>query len=200
MTRILLSLSILLLILVGCSNQPKDEANNFTIYTTVYGLEAIVKQITPETVTVKSIYPEGADAHHFELTSQQIKDINNADMFIYIDNDFEPFAKDLVATLNKSVTVIEVNQLAAFTDLVSATDKNSDGSLKDYHTFLYPVYAGYMGNALSPIIQAANPTSNSTSDYEQLLITFNEEMTSLNTQFEELSGLNIYVSHDAYYY
>ncbi|AEH46730.1 metal ABC transporter substrate-binding protein [Parageobacillus thermoglucosidasius] len=110
-------LSLLLVIsafLYGCNAEKNHEQTEkakdvLTIYTTVYPLEDFTKKIGGDYVNVQSIYPPGVEAHTFEPTTKTMKQLADADAFIYIGQGMESFADKIKETLKNE----QVHFLAA---------------------------------------------------------------------------------------
>ena len=65
----------------GCLK--RDSMDNITIYTTNYPTYYITKKLYGKFSKVKSIYPNGINIDDYSLTSKQIKDYSNANLFIF---------------------------------------------------------------------------------------------------------------------
>jgi len=70
-------------LLCGCdlNNSNLDNAN---IYTTIYPIEYILDYLYGDNSTVDSIYPDGVILDDYSLTSKQIDNYANSDLFVYI--------------------------------------------------------------------------------------------------------------------
>lgn len=95
---------ILAIIVTACSatksNESKDN-DKIKINTTVFPLKSFANQIGGKYVSVKSIYPTGADLHTYEPTQKDIMNASKADMFLYTGDDLDPIAKKVAATIKK---------------------------------------------------------------------------------------------------
>ncbi len=133
----ILSLSIFTsLLLYGCgtSENSDTKANNgdqLVAYTTIYPLEDFTKKIGGEHVKVESIYPPGADAHTFEISSKQMLDIASSDLFIYSGVGAEGFAEKAVATLeNENVAILKAGDTISLTD---HSESHEDSHKEEHH-------------------------------------------------------------------
>jgi len=75
--------TLLILVLGGCSFK-SNKLENAKIYTTIYPVEYIINYLYGENSTIESIYPDGVDLEKYELTSKQIENYSNSDLFVYI--------------------------------------------------------------------------------------------------------------------
>lgn len=121
MKRLLSMLAILaipLLIAAGCSNntakqnkETVDKGKKMDIYTSIYPLEYLTKQIGGGRVNVQSVYPPGVDAHTYEPTSKTVTDIAKSDAFIYMGAGMEGFAETTADALKKQdVETLEIGR------------------------------------------------------------------------------------------
>lgn len=104
----ILVLACLMLVLSGCFK--KDDLDGANIITTVYPIEYLVNVLYGENSNIESIYPHGIDTSTYELTTKQIKEYSNNDMFIYNGLSEE---KKLAATFlnrNDKLKIIDVSK------------------------------------------------------------------------------------------
>ena len=96
------------IMLCSCKLQ-KDDLENANIYTTVYPITYLTNYLYKDYSTVQSIYPNGCDLYTFKLTSKQIKNYSEGDLFIYngLSNEKE-IAKTLL-NKNKQLLIIDVS-------------------------------------------------------------------------------------------
>jgi len=94
------------LTLTGCVRN--DNMEDIKIKTTSYPIEYITSSLYSEhAYTIGSIYPDDVDINTYELTSKQIKDFSNNDLFIYNGASNEPsYAIELLNT-NKNIKIID---------------------------------------------------------------------------------------------
>ena len=76
----LMSLLIIVLLFSGCS---KDSMDNITIYTSVYPIEYVTKELYGEHGKIFNIYPQGIVPYNYTLTDKQITDYSESDLVIY---------------------------------------------------------------------------------------------------------------------
>lgn len=105
MKKILSSILLLgiLFFSTGCDNK-----SDTIIYTTVYPVHFLLETLYQENATMESIYPNGADVNHYELTDKQIDTIKNSTLFVYNGTTNEKqIAKQLV-NKNRKLKIIDV--------------------------------------------------------------------------------------------
>ncbi|KYG33375.1 metal ABC transporter solute-binding protein, Zn/Mn family [Alkalihalobacillus trypoxylicola] len=114
MKRLFYLLITLTIIIAGCQNPSDAESNDateenevLTIYTSIYALADFTNKIGGEFVNAESIYPPNADAHSYELSSNDMVKVAQADAFIYSGVGMEPFADQIESALaNEDVHIL----------------------------------------------------------------------------------------------
>ncbi len=92
-------------LLSGCFKM--DSFEGIEIYTTAYPIEYIATRLYGNHSTIKSIYPDGINIDNYKLTSKQVKDYSNTNLFIFNGLTNE---KDYVAKMfkyNKDLKIID---------------------------------------------------------------------------------------------
>lgn len=92
-------------LLSGCFKM--DSFEGIEIYTTAYPIEYITTRLYGNHSTIKSIYPDGIIIDNYKLTSKQVKDYSNTNLFIFNGLTNE---KDYVAKMfkyNKDLKIID---------------------------------------------------------------------------------------------
>ncbi len=122
---------IAVIMLAGCSSDSNDskttsnEDNNsekqeLKVYTTVFPLYSMTKEIAGDTLEVESVYPKNVNMHNYEPSQKDILSYAKGDLFIYTNNELDPVAKKIDETIGNDVEVLE-----AF--------DNEDKFIKDEH-------------------------------------------------------------------
>lgn len=99
-----LIISISLLLFTGCSS---DKMEDITIYTSLYPIEYVTREIYGDYSTVYNMYPQGINPYTYKFTSKQIKDYGSSDLVIYdgIGNEKDYIVKML--NKNKNLKIID---------------------------------------------------------------------------------------------
>ncbi|GAF66976.1 metal ABC transporter metal-binding protein [Bacillus sp. TS-2] len=114
MKRLFYLLITLTIFIAGCQNSSDVESNEATeenevlsIYTSIYALADFTSKIGGDFVEAESIYPPNADAHSYELSSNDMVKVAQADAFIYSGVGMEPFADQIESALaNEDVHIL----------------------------------------------------------------------------------------------
>ena len=100
--------------LTGCFK--KDNMEDITIYTTIYPVEYIVKNLYSNYGTINSIYPNGVnvqtekcnecDNNNYTLTDKQLADYSDSDLFIFNSLLYEGKYVETMFKNNKDLKII----------------------------------------------------------------------------------------------
>ena len=104
MKRILMLSSMILVVLFlaacGISGQPATlSSGNIKIVTTIFPPYDFAREIAKDKADITLLLKPGAESHSFEPTPQDIKTIENADLFIYTGSENDVWVEDLLASL-----------------------------------------------------------------------------------------------------
>src|SRR5699024_7581877 len=158
--------------------------NEEIIYTSIYPIQYIVEQIGDETITTKSIYPPGVDAHSYEPSSREITEIARGKAFFYLGAGMESFAETVADSLeNQDVKLIEI---ATMDESLLSSDKhyhenNGDHNHgdKDPHVWLDPTRMIQMGEVIK----------------DELNSIFPEQQDSLDRKSTRLNSSHVSISY-----
>lgn len=90
------------------------------VKTTIFPLYDFAKAVGKDKVDVSLMLPPGTEAHSYEPTPRDIVSINKADFFIYIGEAMEPWAHDILATINsRNLVVIEAGALVEMREVAN---------------------------------------------------------------------------------
>lgn len=99
MKKILILLIILLL--VGCGEKKVVDDNKLNIITTIFPQYDFTKEIVKDRANVTMLLKPGAESHSFEPSPQDIKNIENSDVFIYVGGENDHWIEEVVNDLSK---------------------------------------------------------------------------------------------------
>ncbi|MEH7387364.1 zinc ABC transporter substrate-binding protein, partial [Bacillus sp. JJ1521] len=155
-----------------------------SVYTTVFPLTDFAQKIGGDDVSVKSVYPPGADAHSFEPTQRDMIDIASADAFIYTGVGVEGFVTNAQKTLkNEKVALIEAGAEIDFlhTEDHDHNDEEHHHGDIDPHIWLDPIYAIQLAENIKNALIDINPSGQDI--YEGNFKELKGELETLNTEF-----------------
>jgi zinc transport system substrate-binding protein len=93
---------VVALLLTGCTTGEKVgeyEDGKPIVYTSFYPLYFLADEIGKDNINLRVVIPNGVEPHDYEPSIKQLKDIENADVFIYNGAGFESWADKLINTV-----------------------------------------------------------------------------------------------------
>ncbi|MBR3153164.1 MAG: zinc ABC transporter substrate-binding protein [Clostridia bacterium] len=113
---ILIVLVLIIVIGFGYTDKykKKGSSDKIQIVTTVFPLYDFIKNVGGDNVEVSMIIPSGVDVHDYEPTPQDIIKINDADLFLYMGEDIEYWAKTISDGVDNKDKVIDITKRNKF--------------------------------------------------------------------------------------
>ncbi|MDO5707506.1 MAG: zinc ABC transporter substrate-binding protein [Andreesenia angusta] len=116
-------LSISLLFLFGCKDSKKEVQNGKpTVYTSFYPIYDMTNRIAKDKINLISFMPEDKEAHYWEPSAKDMKDLDGSDLLIINGANMEPWENKI----KSSVPDLKILNLSKGLDLIK-----SDGSAKE---------------------------------------------------------------------
>lgn len=130
----------------GTTNNGGDGDDGKTAVASFFSFYDFARKIAKDTpVTVKNLIPTGLHGHGWEPNASVTKDIIEADAFIHVGKDFQPWADRAIQTLkddNIDTQLINVREGVELVDLAASLDPEEEGvgegRGKDPHFWLDP--------------------------------------------------------------
>ena len=203
-----LSLSLL----TGCGTQPADTAagdGRLRVLTSFYPMYDFACKIGGDCIDVTNMVPSGTEPHDWEPSTNDLKNLEKADVFIYNGADMEPWADDLLVSRSDTLRVVEASENVELrtTDgehehAHEHEDANHHHGDFDPHVWLDPENAKIEMEAIRDALCAADPENSTVfqSNYEK----YAAELDALDAEFREklapLPNRTIVVAHEAFGY
>ena len=203
-----LSLSLL----TGCGTQPADTAGSdgrLRVLTSFYPMYDFACKIGGDCIDVTNMVPSGTEPHDWEPSTNDLKNLEKADVFIYNGADMEPWADDLLVSRSDTLHVVEASENVELrtTDGEHEHAHEHEGADHhhgdfDPHVWLDPENAKIEMEAIRDALCAADPENSTVfqSNYEK----YAAELDALDAEFREklapLPNRTIVVAHEAFGY
>ena len=170
-----------------------------------YPLAYAAEQVGGDAVEVINLTPPGGEAHDLELSPQQVADIGEADLVLYIPG-FQPALDDAIEQVaaDRALNVTETLSLLPAEDHAhdsAAGTTDPHGALDgDPHVWLNPLNMAAIGDEIAARLSALNADGPFAAGAQALT----ESMNSLNDEWAqgtaECRSRDLVVSHEAFGY
>lgn len=138
-----------------------------TVVASGYVPYGLAKQIGGDKIDVSMLLPANAEPHSFEPTPGAIVAVNGADAFIYVSGRLEPWAKELLAGVKKTVRTVETGR--PFEDD------------KDPHVWMSFANMGVMAAQVEKALAQQDPQN--AAYYAANLEAFQKELSALDAEY-----------------
>jgi zinc transport system substrate-binding protein len=193
---------ILSVILAGCGTAASSKAKlvqgKVNVVTSFYPLYEFTKAIGGDYVNAINLVPAGVEPHDWSPKSRDIKNMTQAQIFVYQGAGFEGWVKDFLGSLSPDSTlrVVEASNGAA---LIKTSENKEEF---DPHAWLSPLNAVKMANNIKTALISADPAHKDA--YEQNYANYAAKLTDLDARYKkelgQTSKKEIAVSHQAFAY
>lgn len=189
-TKLILRMSLIIIIaivLVACnprhaSNQLVESSQKqLIIVTTLFPLYDMAKHIGANKAEVTLLLPPGIEPHSFEPKPSAVLQINQADIFVYTGKFMEPWADDIIKSVNnKKLAVIDASQGTKMIPAVFHDTDEPTGAL-DPHIWLDFDNATIMAKNILNAMVTKDPLNKSV--YEQQATQYINQLAALDSTF-----------------
>lgn len=181
-----------IVLLTGCNKN--DKSNELTIISTSFPgydfARAVVKD--SKMSNVKMLLKPGAEMHDFEPTPQDIKNIKNSDIFIYVGGDSDEWIEDVLDDIDADKT--KIIKLMDLVDIVEEDviegmeeheeDEENEEVEYDEHVWTSPINAITITNKLKDeIVKIDNDNKEL---YEKNASDYVNELTNIDNEIKDI--------------
>lgn len=203
----LLIVALLGILLVACSNQ-KNSDGKLKVVTTFYPVYEFTKQVTGDEATVDLLIGAGTEPHDYEPSAKNIATIQDADVFVYENENMETWVPNLLGTLKKD----KVNVVKATGDMLllpggeeeEEEGHDEEGHHHDYdpHVWLSPKRAIKLVENIRDSLSKSYPDKKST--FTKNAAAYIKKLEALDKEYTDgLAGAkqkNFVTQHAAFNY
>lgn len=199
-------------LLTGCGTQPADTAagdGRLRVLTSFYPMYDFACKIGGDCIDVTNMVPSGTEPHDWEPSTNDLKNLEKADVFIYNGADMEPWADDLLVSRSDTLRVVEASENVELRTTDGEHEHAHEHEDADHHhgdfdphVWLDPENAKIEMEAIRDALCAADPENSTVfqSNYEK----YAAELDALDEEFREklapLPNRTIVVAHEAFGY
>ena len=105
------ALTVFLTSLTACDNKNDNSSEKPLVYASFYAVYDFTKKVAGDKIQVENMIPAGVDAHHWEPSPSDIRDLENADLLITNGVEFEGWVDSVTESLaNKELKIIDTSE------------------------------------------------------------------------------------------
>lgn len=222
--------TLLLTVFISCKKDEKvnniEEVKKPKVYVTIYPLYDFTQKLAGDKIDLSLIIPNGQEPHDWEPSQNDIKNLENSDLFIYNGAELESWTEKVIDALdNKNLAVVEASKGIKLLEIEEDHDHDHDDEDKlkeehndndkhdeheeghhhhgvDPHVWLNPKNAIVQAENIERGLSKIDP--NNQEFYKGNLEKLKKEFLDLDKLYRDelsvLSNKTIVVSHEAYGY
>ena len=190
------------------SDGPAPDGERLSIVASFYPLQFVAEQVGGDAVEVANLTPAGAEPHDLELTPQQVAEIGEADLVLYVPG-FQPAVDEAIAAeapdtavdMSAGITLLEGHAHEEGEEHAGEEHAGEEGAT-DPHIWLNPLNMVTMGATVAD--RLAPLAAGSTAAIDANRSSFDAAMTALDEEWAagtaSCDSRDLVVSHEAFGY
>lgn len=189
---------VFFIVFFNSSDIAKNQESRIKIVATIFPNYDFARQIGGDKVEVKLLLNSGVESHTYEPTPKDMIEIENCDIFVYTGSEFEPWAKNILSSMNSNFEIIDTSKNISlinkeeFEHLYSKAEiieekheeHHHDESSYDSHIWLSPKNSVIMIDDILAILCKIDPDN--TEYYTNNAENYKKEILELDEKIENL--------------
>ena len=164
-------------------NLKSRENKHYTVVTSNFASYDFARAVTGDAAEVKMLLKPGAEAHDFEPTPEDIIDIKNADLFVYIGGESEEWIEKILESNNISPN--KTLELMDEVELIEEEDSYSTEEAEyDEHIWTSPKNAIMIVQRITDKLAEINPQK--VDEYTNNANKYVERLCKIDEKFQEI--------------
>ncbi|MBO7657544.1 zinc ABC transporter substrate-binding protein [Candidatus Saccharibacteria bacterium] len=164
-------------------NLKSRENKHYTVVTSNFASYDFARAVTGDAAEVKMLLKPGAEAHDFEPTPEDIIDIKNADLFVYIGGESEEWIEKILESNNISPN--KTLELMDEVELIEEEDSYSTEEAEyDEHIWTSPKNAIMIVQRITDKLAEINPQK--VDEYTNNANKYVERLSKIDEKFQEI--------------
>ena len=108
---ILILIIVTMLFIFFCEPDSINQSGDkLEVIATIFPNYDFVKQIGKDKVDVNLLLKSGVESHTYEQSHKDMVDIENSRVFIYTGNEFEPWAENILESINSEIKIVDTSK------------------------------------------------------------------------------------------
>lgn len=195
---ILIIIAFLAMFFLG-KNEIEQEDSKVQVIATIFPNYDFAKKIGGEKVKVTLLLASGVESHTYEPSPKDMIKIEKSDIFIYTGNEFEPWAKNILDSIENPLEIVDTSKNINLINIEDFEERNINSEIVkdeekhdigheessfDSHIWLSPKNAIIM---IDNCLEAFCKVDPENSDYyKQNAENYKKEILELDTKFDNL--------------
>lgn len=185
-----------LLMITACVSKEEidlNEKKGLQIVSTVFPGYDFAKQIVGDNAEVSMLLPPGVESHSYEPSPQDIINIQNSDIFIYVGGESEQWVDKILDSMdNKVITVKMMDAVQLYEEEIidgMQKEQDSDDEASEAHEYDEHIWTSLKNaqNIVARINEAVvSLDSKNKSVYDKNTKSYIEKLDNLDKEFESL--------------
>jgi zinc transport system substrate-binding protein len=164
----------------GCSGGATAPGGRVSVVASFYPLAEAAQRVGGRLVAVTNLTPPGVEPHDLELDPNEVGDIADADVVLYLGGGFQPAVQDAVSAAAEGE---RVDLLQGMPTIAGTTEEGaSSGDSIDPHVWLDPTLMRRIVGRVAAALSSADPSHRST--YARNASSFVTELGRLADAYE----------------
>ena len=185
----------------GTVGQPFAEDGRLKVMASFYPMYDFARKVGGDRIQVKDMVPAGTEPHDWEPAATDIRNLEDADVFVYNGADLEHWAEDVLDTLENQELV--VSEASDGVELLDGGHDHAHGDEgKDPHVWLDPMRAKQEMKNIRDAFVKADPENSDyyEANYEKYAGEFDELDQEFRDGLKGTKSRDIIVAHEAFGY
>ena len=181
----------------AAENNQAQSSSKLSVVATIFPEYDFLRQIGGDYINLKMLVTPGAETHSFEPTPQDIKAVNESDLFVYVGGDSDGWVESIldsvdtdrvkVVTLMDCVQLVPEETVAGMTpeEETSETDSEEEETEYDEHVWTSPKNARLIVQKLCDNLCQLDPAHKT--DYQKNTKAYQKKLDKLDQEFQEVA-------------
>lgn len=185
----------------GTVGKPFSDDGRIKVMASFYPMYDFAQKVGGDKVEVKDMVPAGTEPHDWEPAATDIRNLEDADVFVYNGADLEHWAEDVLATLeNQDLITAEASDGVELLDGEGDHAHGDNG--KDPHVWLDPLRAKQEMKNIRDAFCQTDPENRDyyEANYEKYAGEFDELDQEFREGLADIKSRDIIVAHEAFGY